>query len=507
MKKTILLFILIFFMSGCGENEIHVSFDTGTDGQYIDSITIVDGSFELPDLTFSDGYELLGWYYDEEFNSEYLDSHIIKQDTTLFAKITLVSHKITYVIEGYDVYSFEEVVIHGDNAVMDTPVLEGYTFYGWYVDESMISLSTGINVIMDTTLYGAFIENEPEVEIDIAILVGPSGYDESTIYELTYEGSLNYASENDKTLKYYKPLSLDLDDMIDVSEIAVSEGADVIVLPGFMYENIAYYLQEKYPDITIVIIDGTPNNFLLLSSDNPDNEVPEFYVGDNTISALFNHNELGFLAGYAAVVEGYTNLGYIGSVDIPPIRSYGIGFIAGAYYASYELELDITFNEGTYVYEPTFVETETLQAKAAFMYSIGVDVIFTTTMNGANSVVKAANFAGKHVINAELDTIYGPSSLVTTIMKGYDTLVYDLLDQYYNNSLPTGDYTYYGVDNDVVYIKDDNGNLEVFKDTIFLEITNDIKTGLIVIPDSYDALISFLGDDISNFRREIIETN
>ncbi len=55
-----------------------------------------------------------------------------------------------------------------------------------------------------------------------------------------------------------------------------------------------------------------------------------------TASIYFAEEQAGFLAGYAAVYEGCTKLGFMGGIAVPAVIRYGYGFIQGADYAAKE---------------------------------------------------------------------------------------------------------------------------------------------------------------------------
>ncbi len=52
---------------------------------------------------------------------------------------------------------------------------------------------------------------------------------------------------------------------------------------------------------------------------------------------LYQEEQAGFLAGYAAVMDGYTKLGFLGGIDVPAVMRYGYGYVQGCDYAVQEL--------------------------------------------------------------------------------------------------------------------------------------------------------------------------
>ena len=86
-----------------------------------------------------------------------------------------------------------------------------------------------------------------------------------------------------------------------------------------------YVAQDTWPDLKFVLLDGVP-------SSNGDTK-----IGENTVGIQYAEEQAGFLAGYAAVVEGYKKLGFMGGVATPAVVRYGYGFIQGAEAAAKEM--------------------------------------------------------------------------------------------------------------------------------------------------------------------------
>lgn len=86
-------------------------------------------------------------------------------------------------------------------------------------------------------------------------------------------------------------------------ELAIEGGAKVIVCPGYLFEEPIYNMQTAHPDVKFILIDGEPHD-----ADN------NYETADNTMAVLYQEDQAGFLAGYAAVKDGYTKLGFMGGM-------------------------------------------------------------------------------------------------------------------------------------------------------------------------------------------------
>lgn len=50
----------------------------------------------------------------------------------------------------------------------------------------------------------------------------------------------------------------------------------------------------------------------------------------NTALITYKEEQAGYLAGYAAVYDGYKELGFLGGMAVPAVIRYGYGFVQGA---------------------------------------------------------------------------------------------------------------------------------------------------------------------------------
>ena len=88
--------------------------------------------------------------------------------------------------------------------------------------------------------------------------------------------------------------------------------------------------------------------------------------------AIRSYYESGFLAGYAAVMDGYTKLAFLGGIDVPAVVRYGFGFVQGADVAAAELgnTADVSVK---YWYSGAFWPTVEIKTKTAGWYTEGTE--------------------------------------------------------------------------------------------------------------------------------------
>lgn len=133
----------------------------------------------------------------------------------------------------------------------------------------------------------------------------------------------NMAESLDKS---YKTFSLsDYDNSYDkILEAAVKSNASLVVLPDSSYEETMYNYQSTYVNTYFILIDGIPHN-----SDSSDNT-----INYNVHSLVYDKSDSSFLAGYAAVYEGYEHLNFICDTTDTQALQYCYGFLQGADYAA-----------------------------------------------------------------------------------------------------------------------------------------------------------------------------
>lgn len=92
---------------------------------------------------------------------------------------------------------------------------------------------------------------------------------------------------------------------------AVAEGANTIVCVGYLYGPALAWGATEYPDVHFIAVDV---NGFDINSEN--GTIPE-----NVFCVTFKEEEAGYLAGYAAVKDGFTKLGFLGGMAVPPLSA------------------------------------------------------------------------------------------------------------------------------------------------------------------------------------------
>ena len=234
----------------------------------------------------------------------------------------------------------------------------------------------------------------------------------------TWEGLKKYAHENDKTYKYYQPANANSatdDDRYNAMKAAVNGGAKIVVCAGFMQFNALDKVAKEHPNVKFIFVDG-------------------WAIGlDNVTAIIFQEEQAGYLAGYGAVKEGYTKLGFSGGGGgtNPACQRFGYGYIQGANAAAKELDITVTMKY-SWLYGSTFSASPELQTMAEGWYSTGTDVIFACGGSMCLSVFQAASANRGKVIGVDVNQALDSSTVITSAMKGLEEGTKHALSQFYN---------------------------------------------------------------------------
>ncbi len=278
---------------------------------------------------------------------------------------------------------------------------------------------------------------------EIALITDKGNIDDKSFNQGAWEGVVAFAEAENITHQYIKPEEASDAGYLAAIDLAVTGGAKVVVTPGFLFEVPIYEAQTKYPEVKFILLDGAPHTA----------DYATFETKENVASVMYAEEQSGYLAGYAAVIDGMTNLGYMGGMAVPAVQAFGYGYLQGAEDAAEELGLADGAVKVTYHYTGNFEENDTNKATARTMYQEGKEVIFAAGGAVGKSVMSAASEAGAKVIGVDVDQRYDSETVITSATKGLAASVISVLESIYKtDSWATfaGKTTYFNASNDGV---------------------------------------------------------
>lgn len=273
----------------------------------------------------------------------------------------------------------------------------------------------------------------------IILITDKGNIDDKSFNQGAWEGVIAFAEENGIDHEYIKPEEASDAGYLAAIALAVEAGADVIVTPGFLFEVPIYEAQYLYPEVKFIILDGAPHTA----------DYATYATEANVASVFYAEEESGYLAGYAAVKDGFTKIGFMGGMAVPAVQAFGYGYLQGAEAAAVELGVDVS---AVYHYTGNFEENDTNKATAKAMYEGGTEVIFACGGSVGKSVMSAAAEAGTKVIGVDVDQRYDSETVITSAKKELAASVIAVLSAINEGTFDTyaGTSTYFTAANDGV---------------------------------------------------------
>ncbi len=261
----------------------------------------------------------------------------------------------------------------------------------------------------------------------IAMITDYGDITDQSFNQTTYEACKDYAEAHGITFKYYKPAGDNTADRVAMVEQAIAEGYNIIVMPGYAFAGTVVQAAPQYKDVKFVALDVSLGDLLgeavgAAYDYNPSNWNLADYVDLSNVYCIVYQEEIaGYLAGYATVALGYTELGFCGGMAVPAVVRYGYGFVQGADAAAAKLGKTGTIQ---YTYANQFFGDADITAAMDAMYKNGAQVVFACGGGVYTSVAEAASKVNGKVVGVDVDQkpiidgLYGKSLTVTSAMKG-----------------------------------------------------------------------------------------
>lgn len=300
----------------------------------------------------------------------------------------------------------------------------------------------------------------------------------------TFDGVKLYAAANGLSYKYYQPANgseATDDDRYDAMKAAVEGGADVVVCAGYLQEAALKKAAIENPETPFVFIDGYP------LTDDAGNTL------SNVAGIAFKEEQAGYLAGYAAVMDGFTKLGFSGGGGgtNPACCRFGYGYVQGANHAAEELGITVDMNY-SWQYGSTFSASTDLQTMINGWYVNGTEIVFACGGSMFQSIVAAASANDGYVIGVDVDQSGESEYVVTSAMKGLADAVQWAVAKVYDGTFDTigGQQTSLGVADNAVQLPTgaDSWRFETFTVEEYESLYQQMVDGTLVVDDDYTVM-------------------
>lgn len=343
--------------------------------------------------------------------------------------------------------------------------------------KTMIAVFLVLLMALSLTSCGSEEELNTEKTYEIAMITDSGKVDDKAFNQEIWAGITAYAKEHRITHKNYRPVEKSTNAYLDAIEGAVESGARVVVVAGTSFEEAIFNAQELYEDVNFILVNGYPNN--------RDYANLVEIATENTVGIKYAEEQAGYLAGYAAVKEGYTKLAFMGEIAAPGTIRFGYGFVQGADAAAVDLGLPEV--EVNYHYTGSESETPETRALAESWYAEGTEVIFACGDAVRRSVILAAEEKGGKVIGSDVDHNKESKTMLTSAVKGVKTSVQLSLTDCYEDQLLSGNNLVFAADQNGVLLPMKTSKFKTFSQADYEEVFTRLAVGEIEIQKDTDA--------------------
>ena len=244
-----------------------------------------------------------------------------------------------------------------------------------------------------------------------------------------------------------------------------AQNSDLVLTAGFQMGEPLSRVAADFPDVKFAIVD--------VALDIP-----------NVASLNYKANEGSFLVGAIAGLKSESGkIGYIGGVDVPLLREFEAGYVAGVHAVNPDAVVPIV-----YISEDTsgFNLPDKAKEIALTQYESGVDVIYTVAGGSGLGVLEAAQSQGKYVIWVDSNGNHlAPGTVLTSMVKQIENSVYGVINEAINGTF-MGGLRYQGLaDGGVDYALDEHNRSELSDEIIATVelLRGKIIAGEIVVPN------------------------
>ena len=172
-------------------------------------------------------------------------------------------------------------------------------------------------------------------------------------------------------------------DRLDNVNAAINEGANIIVMLGFEFNDIVKQVAPTAPDIKFLIVDQCIDP-------RP----------ANVSCAVFREYEDSYLIGVEAGMLAKNNhVGVVGALDIPFLHRYTDGYAEGVKSVNENAKVDVRWVGG----QNPFADPVRAKEQAVAMHAAGSNYIFTATSGGDYGVFEAAKEKNFNVFSVDVN--------------------------------------------------------------------------------------------------------
>ncbi len=305
----------------------------------------------------------------------------------------------------------------------------------------------------------------PPQKLRVALVLDRGGKNDNSFNSAAYAGAMRAKKELGITMKYVE--SPDILAFETLNRALAKRNYDLIIAIGFGQSDAQRRVAPQFPKIHFAIIDGRVD-------------------GPNVKSILFQEHEGSYLVGAIAAMKSKTHkIGFIGGMDIPLIRRFERGYIAGA--RSIDSKVQVV-NQYIGMTAEAWNNPAKAKEMALSQYHQNADIVFVAAGASGTGVFDAADETHNFAIGVDSNQNWmKPGHILTSMVKKVDVAVYDVIREELNHAFKPG-LQIFGLNNNGIDYSVDQYNQNLLDKTDLEKIEsikNDIIAGRIEVPDYY----------------------
>jgi basic membrane protein A and related proteins len=239
-------------------------------------------------------------------------------------------------------------------------------------------------------------------QLTLGMVTDVGGLGDKSFNDSAYNGLLRSRDDLDAYVKVLQSKSA-ADYQPNLTVLSEARFNMVYAIGFLMGDDIAQ-VARQFPQQRFAIIDDV---------------VPE----SNITSVTFKEEDGSFLAGaLAAMVSKTHHIAFIGGMDIPLIRKFEAGYVAGAHEIDPSVRVDVK-------YAGSFEDVATGKELANLLFNDGADIIYTAAGRVGLGAIDAARArpAGNYIIGVDNNQdAVAPGKVLTSMVKHVDVAVFDI---------------------------------------------------------------------------------
>jgi len=313
-----------------------------------------------------------------------------------------------------------------------------------------------------------------------ALILATGGLGDQSFNDLTYQGLERAEKELDIRFDYVEPKEI-ADYEVYQRDMADTGEYGLIICVGFDQADALAKVAEDYPEQNFAIIDmvvDKPNVASYVSKE----EQGSFLVG--AIAGLVEKEQALPGLNKAPVT------GVVGGMDIPLIRKFVAGYMAGAKYVYPEMEVLSNYVGG-------WSDPTTAKEISNTMYSRDADIIYHAAGGSGLGVFKAAEEEDKYAIgvNSNQNSI-SPDHIIASMLKRVDNACFQAVNSVLNDNFEPGIHAL-GIDESDIGYSTEGSNIDVPENinSQVESLKDQIEEGSIVVPTDIDQVPDFLSEN------------